>query len=53
MCGDKLDDIKAGGSIGVKTIQTLFDKKDEKIKEADFIVKSSNELIEKIENFVK
>ena len=53
MCGDKLDDIKAGGSIGVKTIQTFFDKKDEKIKEADFIVKSSNELIEKIENIVK
>ena len=53
MCGDKPDDIKAGNNIGVKTIQTLFDKKDEKIKEAVFIVKSSNELIEKIENIAK
>ena len=53
MCGDKIDDIKAGNNIRVKTIQTFFDKKDDKIKEADFIVKTSNELIEKIESTVK
>ena len=53
MCGDKPDDIVQGKKIGLKTIQTFFDKKDERIKEADFIVKSSNELIEKIENIVK